>query len=118
MSCRPARTASSTTYWIAGLSTSGSISLDWALVAGRKRVPHDRGGNRDGGEGDQRDPGRGRHTLAAASPAAHRDAVADNRGGAAREQARASKESVTDAGGDQPLEDVAQQHHEGGPPAE
>lgn len=36
---RPAATASSTTYWIAGLSTTGSISLGVALVAGRKRVP-------------------------------------------------------------------------------
>ena len=35
---RPA-TASSTTYWMAGLSTTGSISLGVALVAGRKRVP-------------------------------------------------------------------------------
>ena len=35
----PARTASSTTYWMAGLSTTGSISLGWALVAGRNRVP-------------------------------------------------------------------------------
>jgi hypothetical protein len=26
-------------YWMTGLSTSGSISLGWALVAGRKRVP-------------------------------------------------------------------------------
>src|SRR4029453_11527103 len=39
MSVKPARTASSTTYWIAGLSRSGSISLGWALVAGRNRVP-------------------------------------------------------------------------------
>ena len=39
MSSMPARTASSTTYWMAGLSTTGSISLGWALVAGRKRVP-------------------------------------------------------------------------------
>src|SRR5438105_9304778 len=39
MSRMPARTASSTTYWMAGLSTRGSISLGWALVAGRKRVP-------------------------------------------------------------------------------
>src|SRR6202030_1679924 len=31
--------ASSTPYWISGLSTSGSISLGIALVAGRKRVP-------------------------------------------------------------------------------
>src|SRR5947209_17134448 len=39
MSVRPAATASSTTYWIDGLSTTGSISLGWLLVAGRKRVP-------------------------------------------------------------------------------
>ena len=38
-SCRPAATASSTTYWMAGLSTTGSISFGIALVAGRKRVP-------------------------------------------------------------------------------
>src|SRR5206468_11570653 len=35
----PASTASSITYWIRGLSTSGNISLGWALVAGKKRVP-------------------------------------------------------------------------------
>ena len=35
----PARTASSTTYWIEGLSTTGSIAFCCALVAGRKRVP-------------------------------------------------------------------------------
>src|SRR5262245_57114899 len=39
MSVSPARTASSTTHWIAGLSRSGSISLGWDLVAGRNRVP-------------------------------------------------------------------------------
>ena len=38
-SSRPAATASSTTYWMAGLSTTGSISLGVALVAGRNRVP-------------------------------------------------------------------------------
>src|ERR1039457_7069816 len=38
-SSSPAATASSTTYWIAGLSTMGSISLGVALVAGRNRVP-------------------------------------------------------------------------------
>jgi hypothetical protein len=31
--------ASSTPYWITGLSTTGSISFGTALVAGRKRVP-------------------------------------------------------------------------------
>src|SRR5271170_2389739 len=35
----PAWRASSTTCWISGLSTTGSISLGIALVAGRKRVP-------------------------------------------------------------------------------
>src|SRR5437870_13211909 len=35
----PEATASSTPYWMIGLSTSGSISFGWALVAGRKRVP-------------------------------------------------------------------------------
>src|SRR3984957_18679654 len=39
MSVMPARTASSTTYWMAGLSTRGNISFGWALVAGRNRVP-------------------------------------------------------------------------------
>src|SRR5215475_8934095 len=36
---QPAARASSITYWMIGLSTRGSISLGWALVAGRKRVP-------------------------------------------------------------------------------
>src|SRR2546430_5609094 len=36
---RPEATDSSTTYWMVGLSTSGSVSLGWALVAGRNRVP-------------------------------------------------------------------------------
>jgi hypothetical protein len=36
----PECTASSTPYWISGLSTSGSISLGCALVAGRNRVPN------------------------------------------------------------------------------
>ncbi len=35
----PACAASSTTYWMAGLSTTGSISFGIALVAGRNRVP-------------------------------------------------------------------------------
>src|SRR6476661_6300630 len=39
ISVTPAATASSTAYWISGLSTMGSISLGWALVAGRKRLP-------------------------------------------------------------------------------
>ena len=39
--------ASSTPYWMMGLSTMGSISLGCALVAGRKRVPKP-GGGEDG----------------------------------------------------------------------
>ena len=39
MSVMPAATASSTAYWISGLSTMGSISFGLALVAGKKRVP-------------------------------------------------------------------------------
>ncbi len=36
---RPDALASSTAYWISGLSTRGSISLGIALVAGRNLVP-------------------------------------------------------------------------------
>src|SRR5690349_11518441 len=39
ISVMPAATASSTAYWMSGLSTMGIISLGLALVAGRKRVP-------------------------------------------------------------------------------
>src|SRR3954462_6332258 len=35
----PDATASSTPYWMIGLSTRGSISFGCALVAGKKRVP-------------------------------------------------------------------------------
>ena len=35
----PAAAASSTTYWMIGLSTSGRASFGWALVAGSRRVP-------------------------------------------------------------------------------
>src|SRR5258708_2328097 len=45
MLVRPAATASSMTYWMIGLSTRGSISFGWALVAGRKRVPRPAAGN-------------------------------------------------------------------------
>src|ERR1700752_3341053 len=41
----PAASASSTAYWISGLSTTGSISLGLAFVAGRKRVPRPATGN-------------------------------------------------------------------------
>src|SRR5690349_13100853 len=44
-SVMPAATASSTAYWMSGLSTTGSISLGEALVAGRKRVPRPATGN-------------------------------------------------------------------------
>src|SRR5438874_7132148 len=38
-SSRPEAIASSTPYWMVGLSTSGSISLGCALVTGRNLVP-------------------------------------------------------------------------------
>src|SRR5262245_55117262 len=41
----PAARASSTAYWISGLSTTGSISFGIALVAGRNRVPSPPTGN-------------------------------------------------------------------------
>src|SRR5579864_2688696 len=41
----PASSASSTAYWMSGLSTTGSISFGLALVAGRKRVPRPATGN-------------------------------------------------------------------------
>ncbi len=44
-SVMPAATASSTVYWINGLSTIGNISLGLALVAGKKRVPMPATGN-------------------------------------------------------------------------
>src|SRR5262245_1831725 len=45
ISGKPEATASSTTYWIVGLSTSGNISLGCAFVAGRNRVPRPAAGN-------------------------------------------------------------------------
>ena len=39
MSSIPALEASSTIYWIVGLSNIGNISFGIALVAGKKRVP-------------------------------------------------------------------------------
>src|SRR5215471_13944723 len=39
MSVMPAAAASSTAYWISGLSTIGIISFGLALVAGKNRVP-------------------------------------------------------------------------------
>jgi hypothetical protein len=41
----PAAAASSTAYWISGLSTIGSISFGMAFVAGRNRVPRPATGN-------------------------------------------------------------------------
>src|SRR5215831_11107460 len=45
MSVIPAAAASSTAYWISGLSTTGSISFGLALVTGRKRLPSPATGN-------------------------------------------------------------------------
>lgn len=44
-SSTPAAVASSTPYWMIGLSTSGSISFGWALVAGKNLVPRPAAGN-------------------------------------------------------------------------
>src|SRR4051812_23039394 len=44
-SVMPAATASSTAYWMSGLSTTGSISFGDAFVAGRNRVPSPATGN-------------------------------------------------------------------------
>src|SRR5689334_16075626 len=45
MSVTPAAAASSTAYWMSGLSTTGIISLGLALVTGRKRLPNPATGN-------------------------------------------------------------------------
>src|SRR3954451_23574930 len=45
ISVMPAATASSTAYWISGLSTIGSISFGCAFVARRKRPPKTATGN-------------------------------------------------------------------------
>src|ERR1700704_5027807 len=45
MCVMPEAIASSTAYWISGLSTIGSISLGLAFVAGRNRVPRPATGN-------------------------------------------------------------------------
>src|SRR3982751_5710793 len=39
ISVMPADAASSTAYWMSGLSTTGSISFGLALVTGRNRLP-------------------------------------------------------------------------------
>src|SRR5256885_17088068 len=58
----PLAIASSTPYWIVGLSTSGSISLGCALVTGRKRLPRPAAGKialRTGGIGIEDNLSRG-----------------------------------------------------------
>src|ERR671925_360261 len=45
ISVMPAAAASSTAYWMSGLSTIGSISFGLALVTGRKRLPRPATGN-------------------------------------------------------------------------
>src|SRR5512144_2306868 len=73
ISSSPEATASSTTYWMVGLSTRGSISLGWALVARRTRVPRPAAGNTafctsiepDDTRGEwERKPGSGRRRVA------------------------------------------------------
>src|SRR5215212_6989063 len=86
----PAATASSTAYWMTGLSTGGSISFGCAFVAGRKRVPHPAAGNTalrtriephegTGGQAGQR---RGYHRVFGGPPSDdRREAPATPRGG-------------------------------------
>src|SRR6266481_251869 len=45
MSVMPAAAASSTAYWMSGLSTTGIISFGLALVTGRNRLPKPATGN-------------------------------------------------------------------------
>src|SRR6266404_4831768 len=45
MSVIPAAAASSTAYWMSGLSTTGIISFGLALVTGRNRLPKPATGN-------------------------------------------------------------------------
>src|SRR4051794_24933194 len=45
ISVMPAAAASSTAYWMSGLSTMGSISLGLAFVTGRNRLPRPATGN-------------------------------------------------------------------------
>src|SRR5215471_18094917 len=67
MNCSmPASRASSTAYWTTGLSTTGSISLGIALVAGRNLVPMPATGKtalRTGLTADMRFPGDGSETA-------------------------------------------------------
>ena len=64
----PEATASSMTYWIAGLSTRGSISFGTALVAGRKRVPSPAAGKMALRIGEERERAEGILEIADYSP--------------------------------------------------
>src|ERR1700680_541128 len=98
----PLAIASSTLYWMAGLSTNGSISFGIALVAGRKRVPRPAAvmiALRTGGiaipdnlrRGDlRRDPSWARGTVGAGG------------GGRPHHQARRGQRHLLDAGHDRP----------------
>src|SRR5207302_8785559 len=68
----PEATASSTPYWMVGLSTSGSISFGCALVTGRKRVPNPAAGKtalRTGGTPTSQNVSGGRVREGAGRPA-------------------------------------------------
>src|SRR2546422_3787567 len=72
MCSMPDATHSSATYWMRGLSTTGSISLGCALVAGRKRVPRPAAGKtalrtRPIINSDANTRGRGGHAILAVS---------------------------------------------------
>src|ERR1700686_2850242 len=78
---QPEAMASSTPYWMMGLSTSGSISFGCALVAGRKRVPRPAAGNtalRTGGTRNRNEQ-RGRGSML--DPAYVRDHIDEVRQG-------------------------------------
>src|SRR5687767_12352126 len=90
MSSTPLATASSTTYWMAGLSTTGSISFGCALVAGRNRVPSPAAGMTafltftrpsspptSGGRGDQCIPRPPREEAATLGVVAEQEEVAE-----------------------------------------
>src|SRR5438132_14075385 len=67
-SSAPARSASSTTIWIAGTSTMGSISLGIAFVAGKNRVPSPAAGMTTFRNGRSIDTSTGRRNLAPTAP--------------------------------------------------
>ncbi len=103
----PAARASSTAYWISGLSTTGSISLAIALVAGRKRVP--KAGDRQHGLAQRLDHGCSILVLIALPLGAHAHAGRDKRqeagaGAALHRQAASARDATHVRRGSNPQE--------------